>query len=143
VSEDYGSTWHKQETGTEATLLGVSFADDTWGCVVGMDGTILQSADSGKTWKAYESPVQSALYNVVINGQTGWAVGDEGVILNSSDGGKNWSLVDGPEELTLYWMMGVSLASGSSARGLITGSNGLVLATDGNRVDFDARFKKR
>ena len=105
-----------------------------------MDGTILQSADIGKTWKPYESPVQSALYNVVIDGQTGWAVGDEGVILNSTDGGKNWSLVDAPEELTLYWMMGITTAN---THGFITGSNGLVLVMDGNKVDFDSRFKKR
>jgi photosystem II stability/assembly factor-like uncharacterized protein len=141
VSEDGGTTWSKGETGTEATLLGVSFADDTWGCAVGMDGTILQSGDGGKTWKAYESPVQTALYNVVIEGQTGWAVGDEGVILSSTDGGKNWSLVDAPEELALYWMMGVSLTQGSS--GIITGSNGLVLYTEGSKVDFDSRFKRR
>jgi ATP-dependent Clp protease ATP-binding subunit ClpA len=106
---------------------------------VGMDGTIMQSADGGRTWKAYESPVQTALYNVVIDGQTGWAVGDEGVILNSTDGGKNWTLVDAPEELALYWMMGVSLAPGP--HGVITGSNGLVLTTAGNKVDFEARFK--
>jgi photosystem II stability/assembly factor-like uncharacterized protein len=122
--------------------LGISFADDDWGCVVGMDGTILQSADSGKSWKPYESPVQTALYNVIINGQNGWAVGDEGVILLSTDAGKNWSLVDAPEELSLYWMMGVSTVQ-QGAQGLITGSNGLVLQTIGNTVNFDSRFKRR
>jgi photosystem II stability/assembly factor-like uncharacterized protein len=140
-SEDGGTTWQKQETGTEATFLGLSFADESSGCVVGMDGTIMQSADGGRTWKAYESPVQTALYNVALDGQTGWAVGDEGVILNSTDGGKNWTLVDAPEELALYWMMGLSLAPGP--HGVITGSNGLVLTADGNKVDFEARFKKR
>ena len=106
-----------------------------------MDGTILQSADSGRTWKAYESPVQTALYNVMLDGQLGWAVGDEGVILNSTDGGKNWSLVDAPEELALYWLMGISTVPGS--HGILTGSNGLVLFTKGSTVDFEARFKKR
>jgi photosystem II stability/assembly factor-like uncharacterized protein len=142
LSEDHGETWHKQETGTEATLLGLSFVDESSGCTVGMDGTILQSGDGGKTWKPYESPVQTALYNVVVDGKTGWAVGDEGVILNSSDGGKNWSLIDAPEELSLYWMMGVSIVPGS-AHGVITGSHGLVLLTENNKVDFAARFKKK
>ena len=141
LSEDWGETWKKQPTGTETTLLGLNFADDTWGCAVGMDGTILQSADGGQSWKAYESPVQTALYNVVIDGQLGWAVGDEGVILTSTDGGKNWSLVNAPEELTLYWMMGISTVPGQ--HGIITGSNGLVLFTEGTKVDFESRFKKQ
>jgi photosystem II stability/assembly factor-like uncharacterized protein len=84
--------------------------------------------------------VQTALYNVVVDGQIGWAVGDEGVILSSSDGGKNWSLVNAPEELALYWLMGVSIAQGD--RAIFTGSNGLVLSAAGTKVDFDARFKR-
>jgi photosystem II stability/assembly factor-like uncharacterized protein len=120
----------------------MSFADESWGCVVGMDGTILQSGDGGQSWKPYESPVQTALYGVVIDGSTGWAVGDEGVILSSTDGGKNWSLIDSPEELSLYWMMGVS-TSQQGALGILTGSNGLTLTTQGNTVNFDSRFKKR
>ena len=141
LSEDGGATWAKQATGTEATLLGLSFKDGTFGCVVGMDGTILQSEDAGKTWKAYESPVQTALYNVALDGDTGLAVGDEGVILTSSDAGKNWSLLDAPEELSLYWLMGLSVAPGS--HGLITGSNGLMLFAEGTKVDFSARFKRQ
>ena len=69
-------------------------------------------------------------------------MGDEGVILNSSDGGKNWSLIEAPEELSLYWMMGVSIVPGS-AHGVITGSHGLVLLTENNKVDFAARFKTK
>jgi photosystem II stability/assembly factor-like uncharacterized protein len=140
LSEDHGATWAKQETGTEASLLGLSFKDGTFGCAVGMDGTILQSEDAGKTWKAYESPVQTALYNVALDGNTGLAVGDEGVILTSSDAGKNWSLLDAPEELSLYWLMGLSITSGSS-HALLTGANGLLLAADGTKVDF-SRFKR-
>jgi photosystem II stability/assembly factor-like uncharacterized protein len=106
-----------------------------------MDGTILQSEDAGKTWKAYESPVQTALYNIALDGNNGLAVGDEGVILMSSDAGKNWSLMETPEELSLYWLMGLSLTSGSS-RGLLTGSNGLLLFSEGTKIDFASRFKR-
>ncbi len=106
-----------------------------------MDGTILQSEDAGKTWKAYESPVQTALYNVALDGDTGLAVGDEGVILTSTDAGKNWSLLDAPEELSLYWLMGLSVIQGS--HGLITGSNGLTLFAEGTKVDFSTRFKRQ
>jgi hypothetical protein len=37
--------------------------------------------------------------------------------------------------------MGVS--TGPDSHGVITGSNGLILFTDGTKVDFDARFKKQ
>ena len=120
--------------------MGLTFKDGAFGCAVGMDGTILQSEDSGKTWKTYESPVQTALYNVALDGDVGLAVGDEGVILTSSDAGKNWSLLDSPEELSLYWMMGLAIIPGS--HGILTGSNGLALFSEGSKVDFGSRFKR-
>ena len=119
----------------------MGFVDENRVCAVGMDGTIVQSSDSGQTWQRYESPVQTALYNLALNGQTGWAVGDEGVILHSTDGGQNWKLFEAPEELALYWMMGLSL-SPSDSKGIIAGSNGLVLHIDGKSIDYGRRFTR-
>jgi photosystem II stability/assembly factor-like uncharacterized protein len=134
LTDNGGTSWQKVPTGIQSTLQAVAFADANWGCAVGLDGVILQSADGGKTWRSYQSPVQTALYNVAISGTSGWAVGDAGVILNSTDAGRTWKVVTGPDELLRYKFLGLFL--GPDTRGVITGTQGIVLFTQGTQVDF-------
>ena len=62
------------------------------GYVVGDSGTILKTADSGKTWTHLGNGITNNLYSVFfIDANTGFVVGDEGHILKTFDGGLNWS----------------------------------------------------
>src|SRR5262249_40424929 len=56
-------------------------------------GTILATADGGKTWTAQTSGVQAELRSVHFHaeGQRGWVVGDGSTILATTDGGKTWT----------------------------------------------------
>src|SRR5262249_43953342 len=50
-SGDYGHNWEVCLTGQALTLQFVHFMDASNGCAVGELGTILITADGGKTWK--------------------------------------------------------------------------------------------
>lgn len=59
---------------------------------VGERGTILRSADSGKTWENAPSATNAALTGITFaaDNRTGWAVGHDALILATSDGGRTW-----------------------------------------------------
>ena len=50
-SDDGGTTWSLQSTGQSLPLYGLNFADSRHGWAVGALGTILATADGGKTWR--------------------------------------------------------------------------------------------
>lgn len=85
--------------------------DDVRGWVVGDDGAIYRTRDSGASW----SPIaqladESALHAVVFlqDGETGWAAGDGG-LYGSDDGGVTWSPVALlPENLSAWSDTGAS-----------------------------------
>ncbi len=61
---------------------------------VGQRGTIVVSADAGKTWTQSPVPVSSDLTGVFfVDGKRGWAVGHDGVVLGTADGGDRWQLL--------------------------------------------------
>ena len=88
-----GSTWSSFDTkrpigainlyGVDATGSGAVYA-------VGDNGTILYSADTGKTWSFLSSPVFTTLFAVGHVGGSGgqhvFIVGEQGVILHATDG---------------------------------------------------------
>ena len=60
--------------------------------VVGYGGKLLETTDSGVTWKAIDSGTGNSLYSIDFadDGKTGWIVGQDGLILKTTDGGKTW-----------------------------------------------------
>jgi photosystem II stability/assembly factor-like uncharacterized protein len=71
--------------------------------VVGNEGTLLYSADGGKTW----SPRGGGARNLLSirgdgTGQRLWAVGDRGTILHSANGGTMWSEQVSQTQALLY-----------------------------------------
>ncbi len=119
----------------DTTLFGVSFKDAENGWAVGIEQVLLHTTDGGTTWKQVELPVRKgfvlALYDIAVKGSYGWAIGDSGLLLRSTDGGETWSKVDLPIQLAANWFRGIGLTSAS--RGLIVGSEGILLATDGKQ----------
>jgi len=96
--EDVWKTWQKQEVKDaegvliESNLNDVFFSDEQTGWIVGADGLILQTTDTGKTWQQVDIESEEELHSVYFAPKTqiGWAVGTYGTILYTSDNGKTW-----------------------------------------------------
>jgi len=70
-------------------LLSVGFPNEKDGWVCGRRGTVLHTADGGKTWVRQNSNTGFTLSSICfVDSQNGWAVGDEGVIIHTENGGK-------------------------------------------------------
>ena len=97
-----GETWNTKRVRGDGPLRAVAFADAAHGWAVGEGGTILATADEGKTWKAQSSGAPGGsesgptLHAVAFpDAAHGWAVGYDGVrecgvILTTVDGGATW-----------------------------------------------------
>jgi photosystem II stability/assembly factor-like uncharacterized protein len=58
---------------------------------VGYWGTVLRSADAGRTWAYQPTPTDETLHAVSFADEShGWAVGAKGTLLRSQDGGLSW-----------------------------------------------------
>lgn len=126
LTEDGGQTWQQQRTPTGKSLFGIHVAERGHAWAVGLDGEIWQLADGA--WRQRPSGVTTALYDVAVLRDQGWAVGDSGTALASTDGGDTWRIVDLPDDLKLFWMHTVSLTKNEGRpRGFIGGANGLLL----------------
>jgi photosystem II stability/assembly factor-like uncharacterized protein len=70
----------------------LEFVDASVGYAVGQ-GTILRTADGGKTWIRQNAVLQDYLYSAAFRGRNfGIVAGDDGALLVTRDGGKTWSL---------------------------------------------------
>ena len=92
VSAD-GSKWQQVAAPADTTLTRVRFLDATHGWAVGYDGTILESADGGKSWKlqqfdaAWGKPYFDILF---FDTDNGLLAGANGTLKKTADGGKTW-----------------------------------------------------
>jgi photosystem II stability/assembly factor-like uncharacterized protein len=152
-TSDGGKTFAKLPTGTEKTIFGTAFRNPQQGWAVGIDGLIMRTSDGGQTWKAQRGTLESqsleqlgfmeamknpGLYDVRFSGDYGYIVGDIGMILVSSDGGETWHERKLPDEMSLFWLRGVSAASGD--RALVVGSSGLAVTVEKDKVQLSSNL---
>ena len=70
---------------------------------VGKLGTILHSADGGKTWALQASGVEASLFDVIFaDEKVGCIVGQKGVILETKDGGEKWEVKQKDKQYHLF-----------------------------------------
>ena len=118
-----------KEPALQENFYGVHISDNlSW--IVGYYGTILHSADRGKTWEIQASPTRQALFTVrFVNALNGWISGSYGTVLRTRDGGKSWQAqpLNIAEHLfTSYWL--------DESHGWMAGSQGMTIQTsDGGR----------
>jgi photosystem II stability/assembly factor-like uncharacterized protein len=83
-------------------LFSVSFPTPAAGWACGRWGTILHTADGGKTWARQESGIDYQLNAIMFaDPNNGWAVGDGGVIVHTGDGGNTWKTQKSPSHKIL------------------------------------------
>jgi photosystem II stability/assembly factor-like uncharacterized protein len=91
-SDDGGTTWTPQSSGTDAGLLRVQFVSTSTGWIVGALGKILKTTDGGSTWTELSSGTSEALRGLsFVSASTGWVVGDTSLVLKTTDGGTTWT----------------------------------------------------
>jgi photosystem II stability/assembly factor-like uncharacterized protein len=82
-TSDGGANWIYELPGFLGTATGLSFRkqNEAWACL-GSESKFILSVDSGKTWNAFNTFNNAAIYDLVFTDSLhGFAVGDSGVIL--------------------------------------------------------------
>ena len=103
--------------------------------VVGQEGTILNTTNSGIVWNEINSPVAYSLYNVhFINADTGWIGGDNGTIteiIRTTNRGSSWELKTlAASDYGNYDIEFTDGGTGDPPRGFVTAGRSLVWRTD-------------
>lgn len=90
-SDDMGTTWTVQDSGTTDDLKDVHFVDANTGWAVGRSGTILHTTDGGVNWTPQTSGTASALSSVHFTDRDhGWVLADSTFAARTSNGGATW-----------------------------------------------------
>jgi photosystem II stability/assembly factor-like uncharacterized protein len=127
----------KQAKQMSRDLFSVSFPTEKDGWACGRWGTILHSADGGKTWVHQRSGVIEALTSIsFVDPQNGWVVGDGGTILCTRDGGNSWAKQKSPVP---YYLMGVQFVS--RQKGWIVTERTTILYTEDGGNSWIIQFK--
>jgi len=73
------------------------------GFLVGSEGNIIKTTDTGRTWENIPVGVVEDLWDITfVNRQTGFVVGDFGRILKTTDGGQTWRKTDSGTQEDIY-----------------------------------------
>jgi photosystem II stability/assembly factor-like uncharacterized protein len=146
-TEDGGSSWTEIASPAEQTMFCLSHNGSSWFATglaadvvdeatgqTKVTGVIVVSFDDGKTWEAIETGVEESLYEIVVEGDVGWAVGDVGTVLKTEDGGRSWQHVEVPVKKRLFWIGSLSLSKGNGNTGFGAGANGLFVGIQDGKL---------
>lgn len=110
---------------------------DGWAC--GRWGTVIRTADGGKTWEYQATDTDFTLSSIYFrDSKNGWAVGDEGIIIHTQDGGKTWVKQKSPVS---YFLMGVYFAD--TTNGWIATERTTILHTQDGGKTWAKQFSDR
>ncbi|WP_420476335.1 WD40/YVTN/BNR-like repeat-containing protein [Noviherbaspirillum sp. ST9] len=103
--------------------------------IAGEEGTILRSADGGKTWREQPSLTKGSIYGLLTSRHEGktrvLAFGFGGVLFRSEDFGATWSQIELDTKSALYG--GAALDGGSV---LVAGNNGALVSSEDGGASF-------
>ena len=88
LSRDSGKSWTAVNSGSDATLIDMVYADGQF-VAVGLEGVILVSSD-GLHWSRRNSGSDGTLFDVAYSQGLWLAVGQSGLAVSSADGGTSW-----------------------------------------------------
>lgn len=108
------------------SLYDINFIDEEKGFVVGSNGLILTTFNSGQTWDRIRTRTEETFFNIeMINNEIGYIVGRSGTILKTSDGGNSWEQQKSNSNKYLK-----SIDFNSEQIGISVGGNGTILRTE-------------
>jgi photosystem II stability/assembly factor-like uncharacterized protein len=99
------ANWVKQNANTFAWLHDVYFLNEKTGWISGSGGTLLTTADGGKTWKKQTGITEDTIRQVYFSDEfNGWLLCERNIfnrgsnstsyLLKTSDGGENWERME-------------------------------------------------
>lgn len=121
-SLDNGSTWKKQSTSNDKEITSMSF-DANYGIMVGRNGVIQSTDNSGKKFILQISGTQALLLGVYLNKSNAWICGENGIILKSSSYGISWT----PRTSNVTTTLNDIMVKGNI--GFAVGASGVLLKT--------------
>lgn len=108
-----------------ATVNTVWYGSASTAIVIGWDGLILRTEDSGFAWQTIPSGTQLRLHGIDFpTANTGIITGDFGYIIRSTDAGFTWNPVSSP---TTEYLLSVAFTD--SVNGVATGDSATILRT--------------
>ncbi len=122
-------SWQEFSLYDDLQFTNVRFVDEQNGFAVGEFGTVVATADGGRTWEQ-RNPIPNEFYPMgsdFLDVQRGWVGGLDGVIWATSDGGASW---ERQETLTTSPVYGIH-ASGD--RLIAVGGSAKLVEFDGER----------
>jgi len=137
-TENGGSTWFEQSSGTHNNLNSVYFIDANTGWCVGEEGTVLHTTNGGDNWYPQDTGTTNGFGGVsFIDADTGWIAGVDWspfrpVIMHTTDGGDTWHAQDpgtGNDEIHLNDICFVDENHGWAA-GALWPATGVMLHTE-------------
>lgn len=96
---DDASTWQQVAVPVDATLTRVRFLDAQRGWAVGYDGTVLATADGGRSWTLlqFDPDWAKPWFDLhFFDADNGLLAGANGTLRATSDGGRSWQPIDSP-----------------------------------------------
>lgn len=96
---DDGSDWRQVAVPVDATLTRVRFLDAQRGWAVGYDGTVLATADGGRSWTLlrFDPEWAKPWFDLhFYDADNGLLAGANGSLLATSDGGRSWQPIESP-----------------------------------------------
>ncbi|MBN2091773.1 T9SS type A sorting domain-containing protein [candidate division KSB1 bacterium] len=142
ISTDGGRTFHHKKfpnlwndltpptrnTGDNVKyVLNSHFFNSKRGILVGSEGNIIKTENSGQSWLSINSGVEENLWGIdFIDDHTGFVGGDFGRILKTDDGGLTWRKTNSRTQDNIY-----SVKFFDSQLGWAGTENGLLYTTDG------------
>jgi photosystem II stability/assembly factor-like uncharacterized protein len=103
----FAGTWTKQRTSSLAWLHAVYFLDQNRGWAVGSRGTLLSTADGGKSWQPKPQPTEDAIRDIYFaDALQGWLLCERNIydlrsndeqrayLMKTTDGGNHWKRVN-------------------------------------------------
>ncbi len=135
VTNNGGTTWTAQTSGTTFGLASVYFSSSTQGWAVGQNGIILVTNNGGTTWTAQTSGTTQLLTKVkFVSNTQGWVIGFNGTILFTNNGGTTWTAQTSGTTVGLQ-----DLSFISSTQGWVAGNNGTILVTSNGGTTWTAQ----
>lgn len=103
-SDDSGRKWMQQPAATDANLQSIAAWDTARAVVVGNDGTVLLSADRGRSWQAVVGLPGAATGRKLIRVRrdtdgSAYAVGEFGLVLSTTGFGVAWESIGKQEDV--------------------------------------------
>src|SRR5437870_11245122 len=98
-TSDGGTTWERQDAGTERPFLALSCLDARTAWIAGKEGIVYGTTDGGATWSEAKTGSSRHVFSLQFAMPArGHGAGDFGTMIHTEDGGRTWSVAHvGPE----------------------------------------------